>query len=77
MRMIPQHKCLFGKDMIDGFSLLLDQIRIDIDLKYLSNGTQLFDIHNHYQYATNLFEYDFSFCHKIKANINWEKKHVA
>ena len=73
--MVPHYHSLGGRSILDGFSLLIDQVRIDITLKYFLSCT--YNILHHDASATNLFSYEYQQCHKIKANINWQNLEQA
>lgn len=74
MKMYPLYKTFEGKEdpQRDGFSILVDQVRMDFDLKYFENVPGKDRIKYYYQSHSSVFEYEFQLSKKIKQNINPE-----
>jgi len=75
--MVPIYKTFSrNSDVItrDGFSLLIDQVKVEIDDKFYCNIPGKKKIRAKYLNASNVFEYEHKVSKKIKKNCNPECK---
>jgi len=73
MRIIPNYKYTSENKLFrDGFSLLLDQIRLDFDLDFISYIPSQERIKYHFSSRSSIFDYEHQVCSKIKKNLNPE-----
>lgn len=68
LKMYPLYKTFEGKEdpQRDGFSVLVDQVRMDFDLKYFENLPGKDRIKYYYQSHSSVFEYEYQHSKKIK-----------
>lgn len=75
IKLTPNYKFIQNNKIFrDGFSLMVDQIRLDFDLDYFSNIPDKELIKFCFQNRSNIFDYEYQISDKVKKNISAENK---